>query len=149
MRFVFLFFAFGLSTMSSAQEVEESLPFVDPCLEVDCPTYEAISVGRTVQDVIREELNNYPVLIETSEFNTRGNCLEKLQVIYDSSFRNKLYAIPQDPHWLEIFEGRGRHIYVCDSGQLNHYWDKDNQIPTTWRMVRTSIDMYFDENGDP
>ena len=144
MRFVFLFFAFGLSTMSSAQEVEESLPFVDPCLEVDCPTYEAISAGRTVQDVIREELNNYPVLIETSEFNTRGNCLEKLQVIYDSSFRNKLYAIPQDPHWLEIFEGRGRHIYVCDSGQLNHYWDKDNQIPTTWRMVRTSIDLYLE-----
>jgi len=144
MRFVFLFFAFGLSTMSSAQEVEESLPFVDPCLEVDCPTYEAISVGRTVQDVIREELNNYPVLIETSEFNTRGNCLEKLQFIYDSSFRNKLYAIPQDPHWLEIFEGRGRHIYVCDSGQLNHYWDKDNQIPTTWRMVRTSIDLYLE-----
>ena len=144
MRFVFLFFAFGLSTMSSAQEVEESLPFVDPCLEVDCPTYEAISVGRTVQDVIREELNNYPVLIETSEFNTRGNCLEKLQVIYDSSFRNKLYAIPQDPHWLEIFEGRGRHIYVCDSGQLNHYWDKDNQIPATWRMVRTSIDLYLE-----
>jgi len=144
MRFVFLFFAFGLSTMSSAQEVEESLPFVDPCLEVDCPTYKAISVGRTVQDVIREELNNYPVLIETSEFNTRGNCLEKLQVIYDSSFRNKLYAIPQDPHWLEIFEGRGRHIYVCDSGQLNHYWDKDNQIPTTWRMVRTSIDLYLE-----
>lgn len=144
MRFVFLFLAFGLSTMSSAQEVEESLPFVDPCLEVDCPAYEAISVGRTVQDVIREELNNYPVLIETSEFNTRGNCLEKLQVIYDSSFRNKLYAIPQDPHWLEIFEGRGRHIYVCDSGQLNHYWDKDNQIPTTWRMVRTSIDLYLE-----
>ena len=113
MRFVFLFFALGLSTMSSAQEVEETLPFVDPCLEVDCPAYDAISGGPTVQDVVRAELNNYPVLIEARDFNTRGACIDKLQVIYDSSFRNNLYAIPQDPHWLEIFEGRGRHIYVC------------------------------------
>jgi hypothetical protein len=144
MRFVFLFFALGLSSMSSAQEVEETLPFVDPCLEVDCPAYDAISGGPTVQDVVRAELNNYPVLIEARDFNTRGACIDKLQVIYDSSFRNNLYAIPQDPHWLEIFEGRGRHIYVCDSGTLNHYWDKDNQIPTTWRMVRTSIDIYLE-----
>jgi hypothetical protein len=144
MRFVFLFFALSLSTMTSAQEVEETLPFVDPCLEVDCPAYEAIFVGPTVEDVIRAELNNYPVLIEARELNTRGACIDKLQVIYESSFRDKLYAIPQDPHWLEIFEGRGRHIYVCDSGTLNHYWDKDNQIPTTWKMVRTSIDIYLD-----
>ena len=114
MRFVFLFFALGLSSMSSAQEVEETLPFVDPCLEVDCPAYDAISGGPTVQDVVRAELNNYPVLIEARDFNTRGACIDKLQVIYDSSFRNNLYAIPQDPYWLEIFEGRGRHINVFD-----------------------------------
>ena len=95
--------------------------------------------------LINGEKSDYPILVSSSEYATRSECVRAISGIYDASLVEGIYAIPRMDFWLDRYIGQAREIYICDGSVLNAYFDHNNSIPVRWRMVRTSIDIILAE----
>ena len=94
----------------------------------------------TLRDVVKREMSDYPVVQWQEEYQVRAACLERLQLYYDQALVSDTYAIPHSSEWLEVYPKGARHIYICDGATLTYYFDKNNNVPSRWMMVRNALD---------
>ena len=94
----------------------------------------------TLRDVVKRELGDYPVVQWQEEYQGRAACLERLQLFYDQALVSGTYAIPHSSEWLEVYPEGTRQIYICDGATLTYYFDKNNNVPSRWMMVRNALD---------
>ena len=94
----------------------------------------------TLRDVVKREIGDYPVVQWQEEYQGRAACIERLQLYYDQALLGGTYTIPQSSEWLEVYPEGTRQIYICDGATLTYYFDKNNNVPSRWMMVRNALD---------
>lgn len=94
----------------------------------------------SLSEIVRGEMSDYPALQWQELYSDKSECQNRLQLYYDQALLSQTYVIPQANNWLELYPEDGRQIYICDGALLNYYFDKNNNVPSRWMMVRNSLD---------
>ena len=95
----------------------------------------------TFEEVICRDIDTFPKISFSKNFQSYSECISKLDQIQSASYIDLTYRIRWDNDRIDLYLTGTREIYICDGSKFTKYEHQERKDPDWWMIVRNSPEL--------